>query len=196
MISLRTDIYFAIAFSRDGALPFSGYFKVVSTRLGNIPARAVWGCVGVALVLGLLCLVDPAAAAALFSLAVAANNVAWGTPIFCRLVWGQSKFKPGPVYTGRFSTPIGWLAIVFLVFGITIAMVPSVGPNVTPQSMNYTVVVNSAVWGGSLLYYFIDARKWFTGPKANIGEDGVEVVSDREEEGGVDGGDEKKIEKV
>ena len=37
--------------------------------------------------------------------------------------------------------------------------------------MNYTVVINSAVWGGSLLYYYIDARKWFTGPKITIDTD-------------------------
>jgi hypothetical protein len=139
------------AFSRDGALPFSGFFNHVHARL-LIPIRAVWGCVFVALVLGLLCLIAPAAAAALFSLAVAANNVAWGTPIFCRLVWGGDKFVPGPVYTGRFSKVIGWIAIVFLAFGILLAMMPSGGPNPTPQTMNYTVVVNCAVWGGSLLY--------------------------------------------
>lgn len=34
--------------------------------------------------------------------------------------------------------------------------------------MNYTVVINCAVWGGALAYYFIDARKWFTGPKMTI----------------------------
>ena len=160
------------AFSRDGALPFSSYFKKVSIRLGNIPARAVWGCVFVALVLGLLCLIASAAAAALFSLAVAANNVAWGTPIFCRLVWGQAKFKPGPVYTGRFSKPIGWLAIVFLCFGTMLAMFPSGGPDPTPQTMNYTVVINCAVWGGALAYYYIDARKWFTGPKMTLSDVG------------------------
>lgn len=33
----------------------------------------------------------------------------------------------------------------------------------TAQSMNYTVVINGAVWGGALAYYYIDARKWFTG---------------------------------
>jgi len=38
--------------------------------------------------------------------------------------------------------------------------------------MNYTVVINMCVWGGSLLYYFVDARKWFKGPKItlNLGE--------------------------
>lgn len=37
--------------------------------------------------------------------------------------------------------------------------------------MNYTVVINSAVWGGALAYYYIDARKWFTGPKITIATD-------------------------
>ncbi|KAF2492375.1 gaba permease [Lophium mytilinum] len=156
------------AFSRDGALPFSKFFRPISKSLGFIPFRTIWGCVFLALILGLLCLIAPAAAAALFSLAVAGNNVAWGTPIFCRLVWGGDKFKPGPFYTGKLSKPIGWVAIVFLVFGILLSMMPVGGPNPTPQDMNYTVVINSAVWGGSLIYYFIDARKWFTGPKITL----------------------------
>ncbi len=157
------------AFSRDGALPFSSFFRPISKRMGYIPLRTIWGCVFLAAVLGLLCLIAPAAAAALFSLAVAGNNLAWGLPIFCRVIWGEHKFVPGPFYTGdRFSKPIAWVAIIFLIFGIILAMFPDGGPNPTPQSMNYTVVINMAVWGGAMLYYFIDARKWFTGPKITI----------------------------
>lgn len=37
--------------------------------------------------------------------------------------------------------------------------------------MNYTVVINSAVWFGAVAYYYIDARKWFTGPKITIDAD-------------------------
>jgi amino acid transporter len=157
------------AFSRDGALPFSSFFRPISKRMGYIPLRTIWGCVFVAAILGLLCLIAPAAASALFSLAVAGNDLAWGIPIFCRVVWGQHKFVPGPFYTGdRFSKPIAWVAIIFLVFGITLAMFPDGGPDPTPQTMNYTVVINIAVWGGAMLYYFVDARKWFTGPKITI----------------------------
>ena len=47
-------------------------------------------------------------------------------------------------------------------------MFPVGGPNPTAETMNYTVVINMAVWGGSMLYYFIDARKWFEGPKITI----------------------------
>ncbi|TVY88173.1 GABA-specific permease, partial [Lachnellula willkommii] len=157
------------AFSRDGALPFSTFFRPISKKFGYIPLRCVWGCVFLAAILGLLCLIASAAASALFSLAVAGNNLAWGTPLFCRVVWGQHKFVPGPFYTGdRFSRPIAWAAIIFLVFGIILAMFPIGGPNPNPQSMNYTVVINMAVWGGALAYYFIDARKWFTGPKITV----------------------------
>jgi hypothetical protein len=130
----------------------------------------------VAIILGLLCLIASAAASALFSLAVAGNNLAWGLPIFARAVWGRDKFAPGPFYTGdRFSLPIAWAAVAFLVFGIVLAMFPDGGPNPTAESMNYTVVVNMAVWGGATVYYLVDARKWFTGPKTTVEE--VEAVT-------------------
>ena len=156
------------AFSRDGALPFSKFFRHISKKFGYIPVRTTIGCAVLAAILGLLCLIAPAAAAALFSLAVAGNNLAWGTPILCRLVWGQKKFVPGPIYTGKASIPIAWAAILFLIFGILLSMFPVGGPNPDAESMNYTCVINSAVWGGALLYYYIDARKWFRGPQITI----------------------------
>jgi amino acid transporter len=166
----------AWAFSRDGALPFSFFFRAISKRFGYIPFRIVWGCVFLTAITGLLCLIAPAAANALFSLAVAAAYFAWGIPILCRVVWGQDKFVPGPFYTGTmFSAPIAWLAIAFLGFGIVLAMFPVGGPDPKPETMNYTVVINAAVWGGALLYYYIDARKWFKGPKTTVNEDVVTI---------------------
>ena len=52
------------------------------------------------------------------------------------------------------------------------------------QDMNYTVVINCAVWGGALAYYYIDARKWFTGPKITLDTDDLteeQEVAIREE---------------
>jgi len=117
------------AFSRDGALPFSRFFRPISQKLGYIPVRAVWGCAFLAAILGLLCLIAPAAAQALFSVTVTGSNLAWGVPIFARVVWGQRKFKPGPFYTGkRFSTAIAWAAVTFLIFGMILASFPVGGP--------------------------------------------------------------------
>lgn len=50
--------------------------------------------------------------------------------------------------------------------------------------MNYTVVINCAVWGGALAYYYVDARKWFSGPKITIDTDDLteeQEVAIREE---------------
>ena len=120
----------AWAFSRDGALPFSKIFRPISQRFGYIPLRAIWGVAFSAAVLGLLSLIAPAAAQALFSLAVAGNNLAWLIPIMARVVWGQKKFKPGPFYTGDLmSVPIAWAAVTFLTFGILLSMFPVGGPD-------------------------------------------------------------------
>ena len=70
------------------------------------------------------------------------------------------------------------------------------------EAMNYTVVINFAVWGGAMAYYYIDARKWFTGPKITIDsddltdaqvqalkEEGLDVTGlDRVNRHGVEGG--------
>ncbi|KAL3488913.1 amino acid transporter [Aspergillus germanicus] len=156
------------AFSRDGALPFSSYFRHVSKRIRYQPVRMVWGVVAAAIIIGLLSLINAAAANALFSLAVAGNDLAWMMPILCRLVWGQERFHPGVFYTGRFSKPIAVTAIAYLGFAIVLCMFPTLGPGPTPEDMNYTVVINGALWGGALLYYVLYARKTYKGPQTTV----------------------------
>lgn len=160
------------------------------------PVRTVCGCVVAAAIIGLLSLIDNAAANALFSLAVAGNDLAWLTPILARLLWGQDKFVPGEFYTGKYlSKPIAWVAVIYMVFAIVLSMIPTEGPNpsrkfsLSPflcgrfwkmglrelltvsiaQNMNYTVVINGTLWGGALLYYLLHARKTFKGPQTTVG---------------------------
>jgi hypothetical protein len=89
----------------------------------------ICGLVVIAIILGLLCLINNAAANALFSLFVASNYLSWGMPIFCRLNWGQERFSPGEFYTGRFSKAIGVIAVVYLLFGMILSMFPTTGPH-------------------------------------------------------------------
>lgn len=134
----------------------------------------------IVIIFGLLCLINNAAALALFSLFVASNYVAWGTPILCRLIWGQERFKPGEFYTGWLSKPIAIVAIAWLGFGLLLSMFPSTTPTpgrtsnlfifpakltVAASQMNYTIALNGFVWIACMTYYFLFARKWFTGPK-------------------------------
>jgi hypothetical protein len=43
--------------------------------------------------------------------------------------------------------------------------------------MNYTIVINGFVWTGCMIYYFIFARHWYTGPQMTVGEN-ASTVSD------------------
>ncbi|EEA26539.1 GABA permease, putative [Talaromyces marneffei ATCC 18224] len=158
------------AFSRDGALPFSSFFRHVSKRIQYQPVRTVWGVAIISIIIGLLTLINAAASNALFSLAVAGNDVAWGVPILCRLIWGDKtgKFRPGEFYTGVFSKPIAYSAVAYLIFAIVLCMFPTGGPDPTADEMNYTIAINGAIWIGAALYYFLFARKWYTGPKSTV----------------------------
>ncbi len=60
--------------------------------------------------------------------------------------------------------------------------------------MNYTVVINSAVWLGALAYYYIDARKWFTGPKITVDMD--DMTEEQKKAIAEDGLDVKGMEEV
>ncbi|KAF2148566.1 putative GABA permease [Myriangium duriaei CBS 260.36] len=158
----------AWAFSRDGAFPFSRYLRVISKRAGYIPLRMVWTCVLVSLILGLLCLINEAATSALFTLGVSGCNLAYMIPILARVVWGEAKFKPGPFYTGKFSKPIAWFAVAYLLYVMVLTFFPTGGPDPAAADMNYSVVIAMTIWGGALMYYFLFARKWFTGPKTTL----------------------------
>ena len=108
-----------------------------------------------------MCMIDSAAASALFSLAAASNDLAWMTPIACRLFWGYENFNPGPFYLGStLSKAVSAFAWLYLSFA--------------KHYMNYTVVINVAVWAGSLCYYFFWAHRWFQGPKSNLELDAQE----------------------
>ena len=79
-----------------------------------------------------MCMIDSAAASALFSLAAASNDLAWMTPIACRLFWGYENFKPGPFYLGStLSKAVSAFACLYLSFAIVLLMFPLNGPNPT-----------------------------------------------------------------
>lgn len=138
------------AFSRDGALPFSSFLKVVDEKYSSL-VQCVWVTAFIELCVGFLCVTDTSAASALFSLSVRGNCLAWLIPITLKLCYGQRSFVPGPFYFGKtLSKLIGGLASLYLVFVLILLQFPQTSSHLTKDTMKYTCIILGTVWGGSL----------------------------------------------
>ena len=166
------------AFSRDGAVPGS---KIWSTLTGKrVPANAVGFIVFFAFLLLVPSMLVPedkflTEYAAATSVAVIGLYVAYGIPIVLRLRHG-SRFQTGPWQLGRWYRPIGVIAVLWIVIISVLFILPTDdkgypwNDEFTWVSVNYAPVTLVVVVGAIGLWWFASARKWFTGPKRNIGE--------------------------
>jgi amino acid permease (GABA permease) len=162
MSSVTANSRMIYAFSRDGALPASAFWHRVNPRT-RTPTNAIWLGAGGAFILGLPYLWNATAYAAVTSIAVIGLYVAYVIPTFLRLLAGD-RFVRGPWHLGRWSRPIGIIAVVWVVFITILFMLPTVSP-VTAESFNYTPVAVLVVLGFAGIWWLVSAKNWFTGPR-------------------------------
>jgi hypothetical protein len=89
--------------------------------------------------------------------------IAYVTPVYLKLRAGD-RFKAGVWNLGRWSKPLGWIAVIWVCFIVILFILPTVSP-VTFASFNYSIVAVAVVLFGAGGWYLLSARKWFTGPK-------------------------------
>jgi amino acid transporter len=130
------------AFSRDGAMPGSALWVRVSTRNGT-PTRAVGLAIGAAMLLALPSLYSPAAYGAVTAINVIGITPAYAIPIFLRLRAGK-RFTPGPWSLGRWSTPVGVVAVVWVAVVTVLFCLPQTHP-VNATTFNYAPVALAVV---------------------------------------------------
>jgi amino acid permease (GABA permease) len=162
MSSVTANSRMIYAFSRDGALPGSAFWHQVNKRT-RTPTNAIWLAAGGALILGLPYLWNPAAYAAVTSIAVIGLYIAYVTPTYLRLRRGES-FQRGPWHLGRWSYVVGWTAVIWVVIITILFMLPQVGP-VNLKTFNYASIAVLVVIGFAGTYWLVSARHWFHGPK-------------------------------
>jgi amino acid permease (GABA permease) len=162
MASVTANSRMIYAFSRDGALPGSNFWHHINPKT-RTPTNAIWLAAGGALILGLPYLWNSTAYAAVTSIAVIGLYVAYVLPTFLRLRLGAA-FKRGPWHLGRWSAPIGIIAVTWVAIITILFMLPTASP-VTSKNFNYTVVAVVAVLGFAGIWWLVSARNWFTGPK-------------------------------
>ncbi len=162
MASVTANSRMIYAFSRDGALPGSAFWHQISKRT-RTPTNAVWLAAVGAFLLGLPYLWNATAYAAVTSIAVIGLYIAYVIPTFLRLRMGEA-FERGPWHLGRWSRPIGIIAVGWVGVITILFMLPTVSP-ITGTNFNYTVVAVAAVLGFAGIWWLVSARRWFTGPK-------------------------------
>ena len=162
MSSVTANSRMIYAFSRDGALPVSAFWHRVNKRT-RTPTNAIWLAAVFAFVLGLPYLWNATAYAAVTSIAVIGLYIAYVIPTFLRLRQG-AEFVRGPWHLGRWSRPIGIIAVVWVVFITILFMLPAASP-IHWANFNYTVVAVAAVLGFAGIWWLVSAHSWFTGPR-------------------------------
>ncbi|MEV6236851.1 amino acid permease [Lentzea sp. NPDC051838] len=162
MSSVTANSRMIYAFSRDGALPASSFWHKINKRT-RTPTNAIWLAAGGAFVLGLPYLWNATAYAAVTSIAVIGLYIAYVLPTLLRLLQGEN-FQRGPWHLGRWSKPIGIVAVAWVVFISVLFMLPQASP-VTAKTFNYTPIAVLVVLGFAGIWWLVSARKWFTGPK-------------------------------
>jgi amino acid transporter len=182
MASVTANSRMIYAFSRDGALPASNFWHRINPRT-RTPTNAIWLAAGGAFILGLPYLWNYTAYAAVTSVAVIGLYIAYVLPTFLRLRAGD-RFERGPWHLGRWSRPIGIIAVTWVAFITVLFMLPQISP-IEAATFNYTPVAVLAVLGFAGIWWMVSAKNWFTGPRVQgTAEELAEAERDIELAGG------------
>lgn len=156
------------AYARDDCFPLSRIWKRVN-KTTQTPVNAVWFNTVIGILLTLLIFAGSVAIGAIFSIAAIAAFVAFTIPIFIRTFFVGKRFRRGPWHLGKYSPIIGTLASSFTALMIPILCLPSVtGKDLNASLMNWTCLVWGAPMLAVMIWWVVDAHKWFKGPKVNI----------------------------
>lgn len=155
------------AFARDGGIhPF---FHKVDHRFRS-PVRAVWLAATLSFILSLPSLGSSVAFAAATFIATIGLYISYGLPILIGVVCHESfTAMKGPFNLGRFSRPIAMAAVVWICFITVVFCLPTANP-VTSETLNYTVVAVGILTIGAVGSWVFWAKRWFTGPAAEVAE--------------------------
>ncbi|CAN9092261.1 unnamed protein product [Alternaria alternata] len=176
---MTTSSRMTYAFARDGGLPFSKFFAKVHPRLGQ-PLNALILAATLTILFGLILIGSSSAFNALISASVVALGVSYAIPVAINVCRGRKMLGPRAfVLPG----PFGWIAnligIAYTIVTTVLFLFPPELP-VSASSMNYCVVAFGIILFISTFQWFVDGRKNFTGPRADVGLEVLEAMKSHE----------------
>jgi amino acid transporter len=176
MASVTANSRMIYAFSRDGAVPGHRLWHRINPRT-RTPTNSVWLAVVLAFLLGVPSLYQNAgysvAFFAIVSIGTVGLYIAYIIPVFLRL--RSREFHTGPWNLGRWSKPIGWVAVAWVVLVSIVFFLPAFYPWLPGQEVGgVNVGLNNFNWAGPLMllifavvgiWWLVSAKGWFTGPQ-------------------------------
>ncbi|KAI9791239.1 MAG: hypothetical protein M1816_004231 [Peltula sp. TS41687] len=181
--AMLADTRMAYAFARDDALPFSGFWSKVNSRT-HTPVNAVWLVVMFSIILVCVGIGSTQTVVAIFSITAPALDLSYIAVILAHIVYrNRVRFIQGPYTLGRWSIPINAIAICWVCFISVVLFFPSTRP-VTPYNMNYAICVAGFIALFSLSWWWIGARRKYTGPRT---KDLLEMIPSSDIEEGIEG---------
>ena len=171
MSSVTSNSRMIYAFSRDGAVP--GHNLWHSLNRGRTPRNAILLSVVCAFLLAVPSVVDFVAYVAVTSIATICLYIAYVLPIFLRQF--SADFQVGPWNLGAWSKPIGWIAVIWVVFISVLFLLPTATP-ITATDFNYTLVIVPGLFVIITIWWLVSARHWFKGPIIQGSEVELEAI--------------------
>ncbi|TYG52177.1 hypothetical protein ES288_D09G006700v1 [Gossypium darwinii] len=154
------------ALSRDKGIPYSSIWRQVHPKR-KVPSNAVWLCAAICIVMGLPILKVNVVFTAITSICTIGWVGGYAVPIFARMVMPEKNFKPGPFYLGRARRPVCLVAFVWICYTCSVFLLPTYYP-ITWDTFNYAPVALGVGLSLVMVWWWVDARKWFKGPVRNI----------------------------
>jgi amino acid transporter len=159
MASVTANSRMSYAFSRDNALPGSRLWARINPRTGT-PTNSIWLCAALSFILTLPAIWNTTAFFAVTSVAVIGLYIAYATPILLRRL--NPGFRQGRWSLGRWSAPIGWIAIVWVGFIVILFLLPQYSPGTLGDpTFNFAPVTVVVVALFALGSWFAGGRKHF-----------------------------------
>ncbi|KAF3896852.1 Programmed cell death protein 2, C-terminal putative domain family protein [Trichophyton interdigitale] len=162
--AMLADTRMAYAFARDDALPFSKVLAKVNPCTLT-PVNAVWFVVFFSVCLNCIAIGSTETASSIFSITAPCLDLSYiGVILAHRLYKNKVKFIEGPFTLGSWGATINWISISWVLFISIVLFFPPIQP-VTPQNMNYASVVVIFIALFALSWWWLSARRRYTGPR-------------------------------
>ncbi|KAK5107681.1 hypothetical protein LTR62_000916 [Meristemomyces frigidus] len=162
--ALLANARMTYAFARDEALPFSSLWSKVNKVTGT-PVNAVWLVVVFCCLLNLIGIGSTETITAIFNLCAPCLDLSYVAVLFAHQLYADKvQFISGPFTLGKWSKPLNYLAIAWVLFISVVLFFPTAKP-VTATNMNYAIVVAAFVGLFSLGWWWAGARHKYTGPR-------------------------------